>query len=430
MLSYSFKSDHQHLVLMLMNEPPSKAQTKRYDHLVMNKLLRKIGPGIITAALIFGPGSLTINTKLGAGFGYSLLWVIVMAIILMTAFTNITTRIGLSGNESLITLIKGKFGKPLAYVVGLGVFLTTASFQAGNTVGAGVAFSELFDTSLLMWLTVFSCSAIALLFFKSFYQILEKLMIVLVVLMLGAFLLTIMMAMPDISRVLSGLVPDVPKGSEYLIITLTASSFSIVGAFYQSYLVKEKGCSESDLSESLGESRTGIIILGLLSTMVMLCAAAVLHGRNIEVRSAADLGLALEPLFGSFTSKAFMIGFFAASFSSMVGNATIGGVILADTFFSENRLSSFRVRLMIILVVVIGATVAFIFGALPLELIIFAQGITILIVPVAAVAILLIANSEVMSTNLKNTTYLNTLGILGIVVLLCMSGYSIKYLLF
>lgn len=393
-------------------------------------MLKKIGPGIITAALIFGPGSLTINTKLGAGFGYSLIWVIVMAIVLMTAFTNITTRIGLSSSKSLITLIKDKFGKPLAFVVGIGVFLTTASFQAGNTVGAGVAFSELFDTSLLLWLTVFSLSAIALLFFKSFYQILEKLMIGLVVLMLSAFLLTIVMAMPDLSKVIDGLIPGVPKGAEYLIITLTASSFSIVGAFYQSYLVKEKGCDEGDLTQSLGESRNGIIILGLLSTMVMVCAGAVLHGQNIQVRSAADLGLALEPLFGPFTSSAFMIGFFAASFSSMVGNATIGGVILADTFFSENRLSSFKVRSMIILVVVIGATIAFIFGALPLELIIFAQGITILIVPVAAVVILLIANSETMSEKLKSTRYLNVLGILGIGVLLLMSGYSVKYLFF
>ncbi|WP_339713958.1 Nramp family divalent metal transporter [uncultured Kriegella sp.] len=396
----------------------------------IKRYLKKIGPGIITAALVFGPGSLTINTKLGASFGYSLLWVLVLTVILMTAFTKMSARIGLDSSVSFIERIKNELGRPLAFLVGIGIFLTTASFQAGNTVGAAVAFSELFSTSLVLWIILFTSAAIFLLFFKSFYKILEKLMIGLVVLMLLSFLLTIIMASPDISEILKGFVPSIPKGSEYLIITLTASSFSIVGAFYQSYLVREKGWKPNEVKDCMNESRNGIIVLGLLSTLVMLCASAVLHQNNIEVRSASDLGMALEPLFGPLTSSVFMIGFFAASFSSMVGNATIGGVILADTFFSESNLSSFRVRSMIILVVLIGAVVAYIFGALPLELIIFAQGITIMIVPLAAVIILIFANSKKMAVELKNTKYSNVMGVVGILVLLLMSAYSIDYLFF
>lgn len=407
-----------------MPTPPKKEGQK------ISTYIRRIGPGIITAALVFGPGSLTINTKLGASFGYSLLWVLILTVILMTAFTNMSARIGLDSQVSFIERIKKEMGKPLAFLVGIGIFLVTASFQAGNTVGAAVAFSELFSTSLILWITLFTFLAIFLLFFKSFYKILEKLMIGLVILMLVSFLLTIMMASPDIFEIVKGFVPSVPKGSEYLIITLTASSFSIVGAFYQSYLVSEKGWEEHELKDCMRESRTGIIVLGLLSTLVMLCASAVLHQNNIEVRSASDLGMALEPLFGPFTSSVFMVGFFAASFSSMIGNATIGGVVLADTFFSESNLSSLRVRLMIILVVLIGAVVAYIFGALPLELIIFAQGITIMIVPMAAVIILIFANSKKMSIKLRNTKYSNVVGALGILVLLLMSAYSVDYLFF
>lgn len=392
--------------------------------------LKKIGPGIITAALVFGPGSLTINTKLGASYGFSLIWVIVLAMVFMTAFTSMSTKIGLFSSVSLIEIIKNELGKPLAFIVGIGVFLVTASFQAGNTIGASVAFSELFNSSVILWIALFTSLAVSLLFFKSFYKILEKLMIGLVMLMLTSFLLTIIMAKPDLAAIMKGLIPNIPSGSQYLIITLTASSFSIVGAFYQSYLVREKGSDPEDLKDSLSESRTGIIILGLLSTMVMICAGAVLKSNNIDVKNASDLGMALEPLFGSFTSKAFMIGFFAASFSSMVGNATIGGVILADTFFSESQLSNIKVRMMIVLVIIIGAIVALIFGSLPLQLIIFAQGITVMIVPISAGVILFFANSKKMSTELQNTRYLNVMGYLGIAALLIMSMYSVKYLFF
>ena len=53
--------------------------------------LQRLGPGIITAALVFGPGSLTLNTKLGAGFGYSLFWVIILAMVFMEAYTRMST---------------------------------------------------------------------------------------------------------------------------------------------------------------------------------------------------------------------------------------------------------------------------------------------------------------------------------------------------
>ena len=394
----------------------------------LKSFLQKLGPGFITAALVFGPGSLTINTKLGASFGYNLLWVIVLAIVLMMAFTTMSIKIGLFGNQSFIERIRTDLGKPLALIVGLGVFLVTASFQAGNTVGVGVAFSEIFNSSLNLWVSLFSIGAILLLFFRSFYKILEKLMISLVILMLISFLLTIIMSVPDIGAVAKGLIPRIPKGSEYLIITLTASSFSIVGAFYQSYLVREKGWTKENVKEGIEESRAGIIILGLLSTMVMIAASAVLKGNSVEVKSAADLGMALEPLFGPFTSKVFMIGFFAASFSSMIGNATIGGVILSDTFFHKHDLSSINARSMIAVVIIIGAIVAMIFGSLPLELIIFAQGITIMIVPVTAIIILLFANSAKAPEELRNNRYLNTIGVAGILILLIMSVFSIQFI--
>lgn len=394
------------------------------------ELIRRLGPGIITAALIFGPGSLTINTKLGASYGYSLLWVLIIAMILMTAFTTMSARIGLGGNGSLIEKIKKEFGKSLTMIVGGGVFLTTASFQAGNTIGASIAFSELFSTPLSWWVAIFTSATIFLLFFKSFYKILEKLMIVLVLVMLASFLLTIVMSKPSLTAILKGMIPSIPSGAEYLMITLTASSFSIVGAFYQSYLVQEKGWRVEEKKRCLQDSKIGVIILGLLSATVMISASSVLHRNNIEVSSASDLGMALEPLFGSITSKVFMIGFFSASFSSMLGNATVGGVILSDTLFSESKLSSMKVRAMIILIILVGALVALVFGALPIQLIIFAQSITVMLVPIAAVVMMIMANVKKQPSELKNNRLSNTLGALGILVLLIMSVYSINYIFF
>lgn len=378
---------------------------------------------------MLGPGSLTVSTKLGAGFGFNLLWVILLAMVFMIAFTRMSSLIGLVSDRSLIQTIQKRFGRVSALVIGLGIFLASASFQAGNSIGAGVAFAELSGTSPKPWIIFFTGTAILLLFSRSFYKILEKLMIGLVLLMLSAFILTVIMSNPSLPDIGLGFIPSIPSGSELLVIALTASTFSIGGAFYQSYLVREKGFQKEDADACINESRNGILLLGFLTSLVLVCAATVLHHSGIEVNTASDLGLALEPLFGRFTSSAFMIGFFAASYSSLIGNATIGGAILADTLNLGHQLQSRNVRYMIIMVMIVGASIALVFGAIPLQLIILAQGVTIIVVPAAALGILLIANSKEMGS-LKNSLAVNLIGFLGLGLLLVLAVYNVNKLLF
>jgi len=382
------------------------------------KWWQALGPGIITAALVFGPGSLTVTSKLGAQYGYQLWWVVLMAVGFMIVFTEMGARLGMASSASSLAIIQQRWGKVAARLIGLGIFCITASFQAGNTVGAGLAFAELFGTAIEPWIIFFSLLAIGLLFFRSFYRVLEKVMIGLVGLMILSFLITLLLAQPQWGALFQGLIPGVPAGAEVLTIALIASSFSVVGAFYQSYLVKEKGWSKQDSLSGKRESIAGVLVLGLISSFILINAGAVLYPQGIPVNSAADMGLALEPLYGSTATVIFMLGLFGASFSSLLGNATIGGALVSDAFFGSYQLSNAKVRRAILLVILIGAAIALQFGRLPLELIIFAQAITILIAPVIAIALLLVAkDSELMGT-LKNSRWQTGLAVLGIGVLL------------
>jgi manganese transport protein len=355
-------------------------------------ILTKIGPGLITAALVFGPGSLTVNTKLGASYGYSVLWVIVVAILFMISFTNLSGTVGCLTNESLMEQIARIYGRWSAFLLGIGIFFIGSSFQAGNAIGAGVAFYEMFGVSQSFWIAFISVIAMMLVYARSFYKVLEMVMSFLVLMMLICFFITLILSKPSFQGILTGFRFGIPQGSELLVVALVASSFSIVGAFYQSYLVQAKGWKENDVKTSSNEGIRGIVILGLLSSMVMLCAASILHQQQIEVNHAADLGLALEPLFGETTKVLFMTGLFAASFTSLLGNATIGGTILGDAFGFGHQVKSGKVKAMIILVIILGSAIAIIFGRLPLQLIVFAQAITVIVAPAAALFMLLLAN--------------------------------------
>src|SRR5690606_33745444 len=146
----------------------------------MRNLLIILGSGIITAALVFGPSKMTITSKMGADHAYSLMWIVVVALFFMGIYTAMCARIGAIHDKSLLTLIKERFGKGVGIAIGIGIFLVATSFQAGNSIGVGIAIGEATGMPLAIWTTTFTVLGIALLFFPSFYKVMEKLMIGLV----------------------------------------------------------------------------------------------------------------------------------------------------------------------------------------------------------------------------------------------------------
>ena len=398
-------------------------------HESIRSFFKKLGPGLITAALVFGPGSLTIASKLGATFQYQLLWVVVLAVLFMLVYTTMAARIGLASEKSLLQYIREKYGKGISWLLGIGIFLVTASFQAGNSIGAGIAFAELFDTSPTPWIILFSLCAIVMLFFKSFYKLFEKVMIGLVAFMLLSFIITMVITKPSLTSVFAGFVPSVPTGSEMLVIALMASTFSVIGAFFQSYLVREKGWKKEDREECIQETIIGAGILGTITLTVLICAGNVLFTQGIEVKSASDMGRTLEPLFGRFTSYMFTFGLFAASFTSLLGNSTLGGTMIADAFLIGEGLKDKKVRFLIMLIIVIGSSIAIAFGTLPLQLIVFASGITILVVPAVAFILLLVANHKMMG-GLANKPLTNIIAGIGLLVLLVLAISNLNMIFF
>ncbi|MCL4639308.1 MULTISPECIES: Nramp family divalent metal transporter [Olivibacter] len=393
-----------------------KPRTQYFKH-----WFASLGPGVITAALVFGPSKMTITSKLGADYGFSLLWIVVLAIFFMAIFTHMGARIGIAAQESLLGVIRKKWGKISAIIIGLGLFLVATSFQAGNAIGVGISIAEINNSSIPMWIILFNIIGIVLLFFRGFYKILERLMILLIALMLFSFIVTLFFVKPSVEDIITGFVPSLPAGSIGLVIAFFASCFSIVGAFYQSYLVQERKKNTLATDGHRNGSMTGIIMLGLMSAMVMICAAAVLHAEKLPVNNASDMARALEPLFGRYASSLFLMGLFGASFSSLIGNATLGGTLIADAFGFDYQLDAKAVRFFIALVMLFGSAIAIVFGKLPLELIVFAQSVTIFLVPFIGIAMFVISNDTHIMGTLVNTKPTNFFASIGLIVLIMLA---------
>ncbi|MNL20794.1 Natural resistance-associated macrophage protein [compost metagenome] len=112
----------------------------------------------------------------------------------------------------------------------------------------------------------------------------------------------------------------------------------------------------------------------------------------------------------------------------MIGNATIGGALLSDGFGYGSQLDSRIVKGLIALVMVIGAMVAIGYEKPPLELIIFAQSVTIFLVPFIGTAMYMLSNKRSLMGVHVNTPFARYAGFAGLLVLFVLAIYNFNEL--
>jgi NRAMP (natural resistance-associated macrophage protein)-like metal ion transporter len=389
--------------------------------------LKIIGPGFITASLVLGPGSITTASKVGATYGYQMIWLVLLAISFMLLYTTISARIGVVSQKSLLTLVAETYGKPVSILIGVSCFIITAAFEFGNNLGVATAMSSITHTAENWWPPIFTGIALLGLFgAKNLYRLLEKIMLGLVILMLVAFFANLFFAKPDLLAAAKGLVPQIPAGSFTHGSALVATTFSIAACFYQSYLVQEKGWTLQSYKTGLTDAISGILVLGLISLTILLTSAAALHPRAIQITTAGDLALQLEILFGPAAKIIFGLGLWAASFSSFIINAVLGGNLLADSLGLGRGLANRFTKIFATSILLIGMVVALFFRGNMVQTLILAQAFTLVAVPACVIALFAISNNKQIMGKYRNNLFQNIWAAFGMFLLL---GLSLRTLI-
>lgn len=416
---------------------------------------RSIGPALITACVVFGPGSLLISSKVGATYGYELLWMLLLTGILMGTYMTTAARIGVAGGATPCTLVASRLGRPVAAIIGINLCLICTAFQfsnnfaviaAADSLGIARLFGDpeqmsehtrnLINTGVLL---VFNLLIITLVFtLRQVYRVLELVMKFMVALILICFLVNLFVVRPDIPGVLKGLIPGIPEGLSLalpsrtetgvvidpmiLIASLLGTTFSVAGALYQGNLVREKGWTIKEYDRGIGDSIAGVAIITGVSAIIMITCGTVLRGQSATDISA--LAGQLNKFLGAFSHGLFCIGLLAVAMNPFVINAMIGGSILADGLGKPARLSDPWSRRFTVVVLLVGMLVAMIVLHTPVKFvdaIVFGQALTVVGNPLMAVTILWLANRKDIMGDRRNSLLLNILGGLGLIVVVVMA---------
>ncbi len=415
---------------------------------------RSLGPALITACVVFGPGSLLISSNVGAKHGYELLWLLLLTGLLMGTYMTTAARISVVGGATPCTLVARRLGRPVAAVIGINLCLICTAFQFSNNLAVAAAADalgvarlfgdpqqmsdrtkQIIDSGVLL---IFNGVIIALIFtLKQVYRALERIMKCMVALIIICFLVNLCVARPDFIGVLKGLIPRLPEGISLgfpsrgetgitdpmiLIASLLGTTFSVAGALYQGNLVREKGWTIKDYDRGIGDSIAGVCVITGVSAVILITAGTVLRGQ--PANNIGVLATQLRPLLGRGAHTLFCIGLFAVAMNPFVINAMIGGSILADGTGKPAKLSDPWSRRFTVLVLLIGMIVAMIVLNTPVkkvDAIIFGQALTVIGNPLMALTILWLANQKDIMGDRRNTIVLNILGGLGLVVVVLMA---------
>ena len=199
--------------------------------------------------------------------------------------------------------------------------------------------AAMFGGSIPAWGIPCGLLGLVLVWFGS-YAIFEKIMTVLVGVMFVVVVGLAILVLPDVPAMLAGLLPVLPAGSGVYTLGLVGGVGGTVTMAAYGYWINAKGWRDSSWMRVMRlDNRVAYITTGIFVAAMLVVGAELLYTANIALvesdRGLLDLDEILQQRFGPVIATLFLVGFFATSFSSLLG--VWQGVSLMVTDFVRTR---------------------------------------------------------------------------------------------
>ena len=384
------------------------------------RIFRFIGPAIIIAASIIGPGTVTTASSTGASHGYALLWCSVVSAILAYILNEPGLRWTLKTRTTMLEGIRA-MNPILAKVTFVALFVGALAYQTGNYLGAAMAINLLVPAISVSGAVVLLAIFSVIIAFIGKYKILENVNTVLVAMMLFAFLITMFGSAPSVSSIAQGLVPKIPEGGRILVLSLIGTTVCPDIPFAMSSLAKKRWVNGvDDLKPAHNDLKFNMVATGVITCAITICAATNLFPREITVSSAADMAQALTPVLGTYAFVLFALGLWAAGFSSAIYMTSCIPPMMQESFGLDDDPKSVPNRICVLIIAAFPIIVTYAMGGtVPTAIIIAAQVLNTFILPLSVILITILANKKKVLGDCASSVRQNiAMAVVAIVVIL------------
>ncbi len=280
---------------------------------VLVALAAVVGPGVLAGLSDDDAAGVTTYSILGADYGYTLLWVLLLSTFAVVVFHELGARMGIATGQGLAGLVRQRFGVRLAAVALVALIVANLGTMCAEF--AGVA-ASLELAGLDRHLTVpVAAVALSWLVLRGGFRRVEHVLLALGT-VFATYIVAGILAQPDWGAAFTGLVvPELPSGRAAMVAVTATIGTTLAPwglAFIQSYVV-DKRLSLAELRFERIDAVTGGVMTGVIGFFIVVACAATLHADGRSIESAGDAALALEPLAGGLASLLFGAGLLGAA---------------------------------------------------------------------------------------------------------------------
>ena len=374
-----------------------------------------LGPGLIAANAGNDAGGIATYASVGAKYGYSLLWMMVVITVSLIVVQEMAARMGVVTGKGLAELIREQYGVRWSAFSMVSVLIANLGICISEFVGIGAAlglahvpkYASVPVAAVLVWL----------LLVRGSYKVAERIF-VLMTIPFFAYPVAAILAHPHWGSVGTAVVaPHFQLTSGYLFL-FVATAGTTITPFMQLYVqsaVVERGVGTDELNAERLEVTTGSLFANLVASFIIIATGATLfvHGHR-TVRDAADAARALEPFAGRYAEVLFAVGLLGASLLAAAILPVTAAYVIAETFGFEKgisrRPSDAPVFVGVITILIaIGTVVALVPGIPVIKLLVAVQVVNGILLPVTLFFVWRLASSRKLMGGYANGPTFNVL---------------------
>jgi Mn2+/Fe2+ NRAMP family transporter len=312
-------------------EPPAPAVASNSSAPVPSTFLgylRSFGPGIVITLTWLGAGDVVDMGVAGANYGYSLMWVLVVALVVRFVFVSLIARYQLC-NQHGEGVLDGLTRLHRWYAPALLVAAIVMGHVYGSymSVGVGEVCRNVFGVGAV-WHWALACNALAFLFvFRAAYKRLERVFLVFLAVLSVSFLGSAIWVGFDPAELAKGLVRvELPAQRGQFNPLLVAGAMigavggSLMNLVYPYFLDAKGWRGPQYLRVQRYDLLLGIVAMVLLNLAVWTLGAELLFPDR-QITTLDDLPNLLSTTLGESGRVLFYAGIFSAIYTSIIGHA-------------------------------------------------------------------------------------------------------------
>ena len=394
--------------------------------------LSYFGPATLAAVAYIDPGNFGTDITAGAGFGYLLLWSVLLANLMGILLQYLSGKLGIATSQSLAELIRqslGRRSRVIPYWLASEVFavFTDLAEFLGVTSAIYLLSGGTIPLLVAAWISAFDVIVVFAFAGKKFRRI--ELMITMLVFGIGlGYVYEIFLVGANAVSVGTGLIiPTITSSNQlFLVVGIIGATVMPHALVLHSSLTKARAVGldleqrKKLLRYHRWDSIGNLTIAGLINMAILIMAAAAFHTAGLTVATVDEAYKTLTPLFGLFASVVFALTLLFSGLSSSTVGVLAGQSILEG--FLGTKLNPWFRRIILRVINVIPTSVAISLHYDPLLLLVYSQVVLSLMIPLPLIPIIYYTSRKKVMGQFVNRGMITVLAVLTAAVIVGLNG--------